>query len=41
MHRFHLSDLLYHKIIKEHEDLLLSKIVLPVCIQLGLRGGCG
>ncbi len=38
--RFHLSDLLYHKIIKEHEDLLLSKIVLPVCVQLGLRSEC-
>ena len=33
-----MSDLLYHKIIKDHEEILMAKIVLPLCTQLGLRG---
>ncbi len=36
--RYHISDLVTHKSLKEYEEFLMPKIILPLCIQLGLRG---
>ena len=36
--RYRIADLITQKLLKEHEDFLMPKIVLSLCIQLGLRG---
>ena len=38
VHRYHITDLILQKSLKDHEDFLMPKIILPLCIQLGLRG---